>query len=110
MAAQEVHIELLLNRRVVAANGRAIGRIEEVCAELRAGEAYVTEYLVGAFALFERLAAWRIGRELLTLFGARRRGHGYRVPWDKLDLSDPERPRLICKVEELAQIKDEGQT
>jgi sporulation protein YlmC with PRC-barrel domain len=107
MASAELHVELLLNRRVFALNGRAIGRIEEVCAELRAGECYVTEYLVGAYALFERLAAWPVGRELLRLFGATRRGHGYRVPWAKLDLSDATRPRLLCNVDELAPIEAE---
>jgi hypothetical protein len=56
----------------------------------------------------ERLAAWAIGRELLRLFGAKHKGGGYRVPWDKLDLSDPVRPRLTCKVEELAQLESEA--
>ena len=108
MAKDELNVELLLNRRVLARNGRAIGRLEEVEAELREGVAYVTEFHVGAYALFERLAAWSsIGRELLKLFGARR-GGGYRVPWDKLDLSDPVRPRLLCDVSELQPLEEEG--
>ena len=108
MAGREVHVELLLNRRVYALNGRVIGRLEEVRAELHEGECFVTEYLVGAYAMMERLAAWRIGRALLRLFGATRHGGGYRVPWDKLDLSDPERPRLRCEAGELAPIEEEG--
>lgn len=103
--AQEVHVELLLNRRVYTLNGRPAGRIEEVCAELRHGECYVSEYHVGTYAMMERLAAWPIGRELLRLFGAQRKGGGYRVPWDKLDLSDPLRPRLTCRVEDLTKLK-----
>ena len=105
---QEVHVELLLNRRVLALNGRSVGRIEEVIAEQRGGECYVAEYLVGAYAMLERLAAWPIGRSVLKLFGAARKGGGYRVPWDKLDLSDPRRPRLTCKVEELSKMTEEG--
>ena len=107
MAGREIHVELLLNRRVYAQNGRVVGRLEEVRAELRAGECFVTEYHVGAYALVERLAAWRIGRAVLKLFGATRRGGGYRVPWDKLDLSDPARPRLRCEVGELAPLREE---
>ena len=108
MAKAELNVELLLSRRVVARNGRAIGRLEEVQAELRGGVCYVTEFHVGAYALAERLAAWGIGRELLKLFGAARRGGGYRVPWDKLDLSDPARPRLLCEVGELRPLEEEG--
>ena len=106
MAKAEVNVELLLSRRVWARNGRAIGRLEEVEAELRGGVAYVTEFHVGTYALFERLAAWSVGRELLKLFGAKR-GGGYRVPWDKLDLSDPKRPRLTCEVGELQSLEEE---
>ncbi|HEX8073130.1 MAG TPA: hypothetical protein VF546_24495 [Pyrinomonadaceae bacterium] len=106
MARQEIHVELLLSRRVLALNGRPVGRLEEVRAELRRGECFVIEYLIGTYALFERLAAWRVGRELLKVFGARRRHGGYRVPWDKLDLSDPTRPRLRCPVTELAPLEE----
>jgi sporulation protein YlmC with PRC-barrel domain len=41
MARQEIHVELLLGKRVYALNGRAIGRVEEVCAELHRGTASV---------------------------------------------------------------------
>ena len=108
MARQEIQVELLLSRRVYALNGRVIGRLEEVQTELRGGACFVTEYHVGAYALIERLAAWPVGRALLKLFGATRRGGGYRVPWDKLDLRDPARPRLRCEVGALKPIEEEG--
>ena len=96
MARQEIHLELLLGKRVYAQNGRAIGRLEEVCVELNHGDATVNEFEVGSYALFERLAAWEIGRAVLGLFG---------VKWNQLDLSDPERPKLNCSVTELAPLK-----
>ncbi len=102
MAKQEIRFELLLGGKVYAANGRVVGRLEEVRAELRRGECFVEEYHVGSYALFERLAAISLGRALLGKFG---RG-GYRVPWDKLDLSDPTRPRLLCAVDELEKLRD----
>ena len=107
MTGQEVQVELLLSRRVFALNGRPIGRLEEIQAELRGGACYVTEFHVGAYALFERLAAASIGRALLKMFGVTRKGGGYRVPWDKLDLSDPARPRLLCEVKELKPLEAE---
>jgi sporulation protein YlmC with PRC-barrel domain len=107
MAKKEINIELLLGKRVLALNGKAIGRLEEIHAELQKGKCFIKEYSVGSYAVFERLAALSIGREILRLFGATRRHEGYKVPWDKLDLSDPKKPRLLCSVQELEQLEDE---
>lgn len=101
----EINLELLLGRRVRAETGEPVGRIEEVRAEDREGDLVIVEYHVGATALFERLSASPLGREILGLFRFGRAREGYRVPWDKLDLSDPERPRLTCPVAELAPLE-----
>ena len=103
MAKQEVNLELLLGRRVYALNGKSVGRLEEARAELKPGECRVTEFLIGKYALFERLSAWEIVRAILGLFGTIFRS-GYRVPWDKIDLSNPERLRLTCSVSELPRL------
>ena len=107
MDKQEIHLELLVGRRVFSLNGRSIGHLEEVRAELRGGECLVEEYLVGAYAVAERLAALSVGRAILRLLGATKRHDGYRVPWDKLDLTDPKRPRLLCSVNELKTLSGE---
>jgi sporulation protein YlmC with PRC-barrel domain len=104
MARQEIHLELLLGKRVYAVNGRAIGRVEEVCAELDQGAASVNEFLVGRYAIFERLSAWEIGRALLGLFGSAVKS-GYRIRWDQIDFTDPERPKLTCQANELAPLE-----
>jgi len=104
VVAREINVELLLSRRVYALNGKCIGRLEEVRAEMRDGECVLTEFLVGVYALFERLAAWSIGRSILRTLRLKRRDGGYRVPWNQLDLSDPERPRLKCAVSDLSPI------
>ena len=91
--SREVHLELLLGRRVLAANGRSVGRLEEVRAERRGGGCVITECLIGPSALLERLAApWLSFRQTRRGFVAR---------WDQIDLSDVEHPRLLCPVEEL---------
>jgi sporulation protein YlmC with PRC-barrel domain len=102
MAAREAHVELLIGRRVVAANGRSIGRIEEIVARLEDGECRVEEFHLGGYALFERLAAWHLGRAILRTL--RLGGPGYRVPWRDLDLSDPDRPRLRCAASALDRL------
>ncbi|TGR73262.1 hypothetical protein EN836_34265, partial [Mesorhizobium sp. M1C.F.Ca.ET.193.01.1.1] len=57
------------------------------------------------FAAFERLSASTIGTALLDFFALRRREGLYRIPWDKLDISDPTRPRLLCPDQELVAFK-----
>ena len=100
MKRQEIHLELLIGKRVFALNGRPLGRLEEVRAELNnRGDCFVSEFLVGSYAVLERLSLWRIGRAILRTVRVRKQG--YRIHWEQLDLSDPQRPQLRCEVEEL---------
>lgn len=108
MPMREIHIELLLNRRVTTLEGRCIGRLEEICAEQNGTTVLVTEYLVGPAALFERLAAWSIFRAIFGFLRRSQHGAGYRVKWNQLDISSPHGPRLRCAVEELTLIGDNG--
>ena len=100
MAKREIHLELLLSKRVTDQEGKPVGRIEEVRAKEQDGEWVVEEYHVGPAALLERLSASGIGGRFLRMAGVRDHP-GYRVPWDKLDLSDPDKPKLLCEVSEL---------
>lgn len=95
----EIRFEQLLGRRVVDKNGRSVGRIEEVRAERRDGEWVVREYLLGAAGLLERFAAGPMVGGLLGRWAARQERDT--VSWDALDVSDPERPRLKRRREEL---------
>ncbi len=106
MPQQKVQIQSLLNRRVITLNGRRIGRLEEIRIEQRGEEYVVSEYLVGTFALFERLSAWSIGSAALRALRLTRKDRGYRVHWDQLDISDPIHPRLLCTVADLGPIND----
>lgn len=90
----EVRVDRLLGRRVLARNNQSVGRLEEVRTERKGSGLIVTEYLIGASGLLERLG---IGVKLL--FG--QRPSSYVARWDQMDLSDPERPRLRCAIEDL---------
>jgi sporulation protein YlmC with PRC-barrel domain len=93
----EVRFEDLMGKVVRNAHGRAIGRIEDLRIEPDGDDYLVTEFLLGPLEWLPRLLAFagelpalcalRIGRE--------RRLHP--VPWHWIDLSDPERPRLVGK-------------
>lgn len=84
-----------------ALNGQPLGRLEEVRVESNSrGYYFVTEYLIGSYAVLERLSAWQMGRTILRTLHLKRRS-SYRVRWEQLDLSDPAKPRLNCAVDEL---------
>jgi hypothetical protein len=83
-----VHVELLLGRLVRDSEGAKVGRIFAVHAEVEGEDCVVREYELGASALLGQLGIPRWRKPL-------------RVPWDQLDLSDPERPRLRCRRDEL---------
>lgn len=101
---REIHLELLLGKRVLDSTGKPIGRIQEVRAEQQGDEWVIQEYLIGTAALIERLSAWTIALGLLPLLRAGKSRSGYKVPWDKLDLNDAEELRLRCSLDELKKL------
>ena len=97
----EVQLELLLGKQVYDIEGKAVGRLEEIKAEMRGTELYVIEYHVGVYALFERLSALAIGRAVLTAMGGTRPGSRKSVPWSKLDMRDLQHLKLTCSEADL---------
>ena len=92
---RQLHLELLLGREVVDANGKKVGRIEEAVAEKRNGEWIVKEFLVGTFGIMERFSIHHFGGTILRRFGATGTSpSAQRVRWNDIDFSDPEHPRL----------------
>ncbi len=109
MTARELHLELLLGKQILDLSDRPIGRLEEVVAEQQGENWVITAYLIGPIALMERFSAWTLGMAFLRLLGARKSHQGYRIPWDRLDLSDLDRLRLTCTVEELSTLQPHPQ-
>ena len=98
----EVKLELLLGTPVIDVNGERVGRIEEVLADRAGDELLVTHYLVGRYALFERFSIYHVGIGLMRYLGSRAQSaNPHRIPWETMDLSDPEHPRLTCTADEL---------
>jgi sporulation protein YlmC with PRC-barrel domain len=98
VSAREIRLSDLVGRVVRDADGHKVGRIEELRAEIALeggrNEYDVVEIHVGAYGALEALAGARFLRALSRRLG---RAAGYesrRIPWDRLDLGDPEHPRL----------------
>jgi hypothetical protein len=105
MKRRRLHLELLLGARVHDREGKFAGHIEEVRAEQRDGQTVVKDYLLGRGALAHRLSITGVSTLAISLLGGRNNVATHRVPWDKMDLSDPRRPRLTCRAEELEAVE-----
>ena len=90
----EVKVELLLGAKVRDANGEKVGRIEEIRVERTDNALLVEAYLIGASAVVDRLSAWTLVRPIKGLLKSRRIYSLYDVPWQDMDLSDPDHPVL----------------
>ena len=106
MATKRVHVERLIGRRVCDRDGRGVGRIEEIKAEVgEGGRCFVVEYQLGTRALWKRLDVTSFAMAILHALGADKYPATHRVPWEQMDLSDPGRPRLKCRKEELETVE-----
>ena len=90
-----LRLDRLVGREVYTANNRRLGRLHEFRAERRGHGWIITEYVIGAAGLIERLG---LGVRLLLGF---ERPAGYVARWDQLEFSNPDRPTLTCSVTEL---------
>jgi hypothetical protein len=93
-ARVEVRLERVVGRKVLAPDGRSIGRLQEIRVSLADGEWVVTECHIGTAALLERLA----GRILKF---PRVFNRGFAASWDQIDWTARGGLRLLCPVEEL---------
>jgi hypothetical protein len=96
MKTRKVHLEQLLGKQVRDPDEVKVGRILSIHAEIEGDECIVRSYDLGAAALMENLgiSILRVARGLVQ-------AEPLRVPWDQLDLSDPDHPRLRCSLVEL---------
>lgn len=103
--SREVALHHLLGRTVRDPNGREVGRVEELRAEIelheRGNDYVVTEFHVGSFGAIESLAGPWFARQLLHRLGRFAPYTSHRIPWDRFDLTDPRNPKSLDTVEEL---------
>lgn len=99
----EIRIELLIGRKVHDVDGETIGRIQDIRGEQRDKDFLVEAYLVGASALVERLAAWSLIRPIRRLLPGSLYSM-YRIPWNEMDLTDRQHPRLTVTKSQLRRV------
>ena len=102
---REVALHRLLGRTVRDPAGRTLGRVEELRASIELHEQgndyVVTEFHVGSFGAIEGFAGAHFARLLLHRLGRLAPYESYVIPWDRIDLTNPDRPRALDTVEEI---------
>jgi len=79
--SRQVRVQDLIGRAVRDVDGNVVGRIQEIRAHWRGDDCFIDEFELGGRALLERLG-----------IGGKREPR--KVPWQEMDLSDPQKPRL----------------
>ena len=101
MKPHRIHAEHLIGRVVYDIDGCKVGRIEEIEVEATSTGCYVNSFVLGHAGLFKRLSIRGIGPLFFPALVARGEQRASEVPWDKIDVSNPKRPRLRCRRNEL---------
>jgi sporulation protein YlmC with PRC-barrel domain len=101
----EINVELLIGRKVRDVDGEKVGRIEEFKVERDDKSCVLDSYFVGSSALIERLSAWTLVRPIARALHSHRLYSVYQIPWQDMDLSDPQHPRLRIAKRDLRHAK-----
>ena len=95
MRGTRLRVDLLVGRKVRDARGKVVGKIRELRIELAAPGA--SDYVVREVELSEPWWVERIVGPQFSTVIARwlgRKPPRFRVPWDRMDLTNPRKPRL----------------
>jgi sporulation protein YlmC with PRC-barrel domain len=99
VSTRTVSLDELVGRVVRDADGKRIGRIEELKAEIvleRGGNEYVvTQFGVGHWGPLDAIASGHFVQQLVRRIARAAHYVQYEVPWEWMDLTDVEHPRVM---------------
>jgi len=102
---REARVEELVGRRLCDAEGRNVGRIEELVAVVDGTDWLVVEVHAGPGAFLERIVDLSSLLPWMSALG-KRLHQRYIIQWRDLDLSDPDRPRTFVRRSDLKRLTD----
>jgi hypothetical protein len=97
-ASTSLRLERLLGRRLVDALDHEVGAIDDVVAEPAGDDYLITHVVITAASPLARVLGFMHQLPTLRALGLGQRPRVRRIPWSWLDLSDPDRPRLLPTV------------
>ena len=99
-----VNLEKAIGKKVYDSDGKVAGRLEEVHGDWRGDECIVKYYTLATKKKSKSMTLSHVLMFLLRQMGAQKTQGAAVVTWDQMDLSDPKRPRLRVRAEELVRI------
>ncbi|HUQ47681.1 MAG TPA: hypothetical protein VM053_05475 [Gemmatimonadaceae bacterium] len=105
---RELNLYELLGRKVCDANDEYAGCIEEIEVERGDEKCAVKCYLVAHRGLIARITSWAIADSLQKAIPVSEKSLPYRVPWNQMDLTVTEHPRITVAQAELRKARSEG--
>ena len=103
--SRTISVSDLLGHTVRDVDGRSIGRIEELTAEIELhgneSEYVVTSVSVGRYGHLDMIATGQFVPAMVRRWMAWTGYRRHEIPWDWLDLRDPAHPRLLRPASEL---------
>jgi sporulation protein YlmC with PRC-barrel domain len=109
VSTRTVSLDELVGRVVRDADGKRIGRIEELKAEIvleRGGNEYVvTRFGVGHWGPFDAIASGHFVQQLVRRITRATHYVHYDVPWEWMDLTDVEHPKVTRAEAELLKAR-----
>lgn len=95
----------ILSRKVVDSDGKYAGRLEDVEVERGDEVSLIKSYLVVHRGLIGRIQTWALSASIQASIPVTEKSRPYRVPWDQMDMSDPEHPRILVPQAELSRVR-----
>lgn len=102
---KEVRLHEILGRKVVDSDGKYAGRVEDIEAERGDSVCPIENYLVVHRSLIDRLQTWALAAPIRKSLPVREKSRPYRVPWDQMDVSEPEHPRILVPQSQLSRVR-----
>jgi sporulation protein YlmC with PRC-barrel domain len=102
MTARELHVEQLLGKKVRDVDGQIVGRLEEFHLEVVDDEHVVTEFLLGPAAAVRRVGVFLTQLPLFRFIPMRKKE--YCISWTLIDFSDPDRPSVRARRDDLKRV------
>jgi sporulation protein YlmC with PRC-barrel domain len=102
---RELRLFEILDRKVVDSEGKYAGRVEEIEAERGDDVSLIKSYLVVHRGLLDRIQTWALAGSIRKSIPVREKSTPYRVPWDQMDMSDPDHPRILVPQSELSRAR-----
>jgi sporulation protein YlmC with PRC-barrel domain len=102
---REIQLRDILGASVVDAEGEHLGRLEEIECERGDERCPINFYIVEHRGLRDRISSWALTSSMQKKLSEKRKDRPYRIPWNQMDLSDPQNPRVLVPKELLEPMK-----